>query len=69
LEKRKQRLIDSIAKINKRNDKSEIDNIQRKERMILQADMDKTKVRLKSMIRQKSIRWLAAGDLNTRFFT
>lgn len=69
MEKRKQRLIDSIAKINKRNDKSEIDNIQRKERMILQADMDKTKVRLKSMIRQKSIRWLAAGDLNTRFFT
>lgn len=37
--------------------------------MKLQVDLNKTNLRLESMIRQKSrARWLTAGYLNTRIF-
>ena len=67
--KEKQRLIENISELDKLDDQSGLNEEQKNQRSTLFAELKKVNNRFESMLRQKSrIKWLEAGDLNTKFF-
>ena len=67
--KEKQRLIENISELDKLDDQSGLNEGQKNQRSTLFVELKKVNNKFESVLRQKSrIKWLEAGDLNTKFF-